>query len=222
MRAHLLQRRLRRRSGQAATGARPGLRLLAAGLSPLLLAAKCNPTVEEAGAAVLLTAPVALGVTALVLWGLSVLFSPAMPALEVPWRPLRLMLVGWLGMALVGALPVALRTDVWTWVPMAHMTYGASVLVWCLLVWRIWVRIRPAGAFMGTLTYGYQLVTLPALLMVVAGRVPSFGDDPWTPVFVFWVYTGLVGIPAGVVLLVLVAEGVVRRRRATQLESQAQ
>lgn len=185
-------------------------------LSPLLVAAKCSPTIEETGAAVLVTAPVALGITALVLWGLSALFRPAVPALTVRWRPVRLALVAWLVVGLLGALPIALRADVWTWVPIAHMTYGACVLVWSLLVWRIWVRIRPADAFAVALLSVHPLITIPALPMLMARAVPSLGDDVWGPFVIAWVYTGFLGIPAGVVLLVLVAEGAVRRRRATQ------
>ncbi|MBM4369830.1 MAG: hypothetical protein FJ102_26710 [Deltaproteobacteria bacterium] len=192
--------------------------LLAIGLSPLLLGGKCSPSLEEAGAAVLLTAPVALGVTALVLWGLSTLFRPAVPALAVRWRPVRLAVLAWLAVGLVVALPIAPRAFVWTWVPMAHATYGACVLAWSLLVWRIWIRKRPADAFVGAPLYVHLLLTLPALPMSQMRHVPSPDGGVWEPVMMTWVFTGFLGIPAGVVLLVLIAEGVVRRRRAARLE----
>lgn len=192
----------------------PGrLPLLALGLSPLLLALKCEPTVDEAGAAVLLTAPVALGVTALVLWGLSALYGPVVPALAVRWRPVGLGLVGWVLVALVVALPISLRDDVWTWVPMALGTYGACVLAWSTIFWRVWVHRRPSDAFVGAPLYVHLILTLPALPMTHAGALPSFGDHVWGVFVLAWVFTGFLGIPAGVLLLLLLAEGAWRRRR---------
>lgn len=189
------------------------LSLLPLALSPLLLAVKCEPTVDEAGAAVLLTAPVALGVTALLLWGLTALYRPAFPALGVRWRPVGLALAAWTAVALVVALPIALREEVWPWVPMAHGTYGACVVAWSMIVWRIWLHRRPGDAFVGAPLYVHLLLTLPALPMTQAGALPSLGDDVWGVFVMAWVFTGFLGIPAGVLLLAFLAEGAWRRHR---------
>lgn len=201
-----------RRDGRSPASSRRGA-LLGLGLSPFLLAAQCGPTTEEAGAVVLLIAPLVLLATALVLWGLTALWAPVLPGLAVRWRPLGHGLLVWTAVTLVVALPLSNKGGVVDWAGIAFATYGAASLAWTLLLWRLWIHGGPADAFHRPALIVHAIVTLPALPMALSGATAEPFAGPAMLPTTFWLYTGWLGIPAGVILLALLIEGGVRRAR---------
>jgi len=179
--------------------------------------AGCGPTEAEAGRAVMLATPVALGaflgLMQLFLW----LWRKNKPELTMDLKPI-LIALGITGFgalwALLGAAyevqQIANTTyngfaGVMEWVPAALLGYGPTYLVFALLTWRIWLWLGPGTAF--GWSYLPALVALWIPCPVMASGLTENWLEFWSGA---WIYPGCLGAVTLPVLIVLVLEIVIR------------
>src|SRR5262249_14287836 len=109
----------------------------------IFAAAACGPTPAQTGGAVLLVAPVAMVVAALLVRLIVFLWRPV-EALPLSSRPA---LVAAL-VCLVAGVLIATRIDgIGEWLPLALALFGTSYLAVALVSWRIWLALdRPSAS----------------------------------------------------------------------------
>lgn len=176
-----------------------------AALMPFLLGARCGPSPQEAGGAVLVAAPGAMLVGALLLFALWHLHTRVAPQPPWSWRP---HLVA-LGLTLVGALTTAVAladTRAMFWVGAALWLYGCSYLALLLATWRIWLFIAPSTAY----GWAWIPVALAQLVPAILAATGTIGDH-WSTAL--WIWPGYFGIALTGVLIVVLIEPLVRARR---------
>ena len=173
-------------------------------LSFLFLAAGCGPTPEQAGGVVLLVAPVAMVVAALLVRFLVWLWRPA-ERLPLSSRPA---LIAALACLALGA-GAAFRIDgLGEYFLIALALFGTSYLAIALVAWRIWMAFDRASASTWSFVPVASLLIAPALPLALG----LAGEDFVDVVAIAWVYPGYFGLVPFCVLVALAAEAVARRR----------
>lgn len=191
---------------------RAGLRrdvLAALALAPLLLGARCGPTDQEAGGAVVLALPVMIAAGTLLLWGLNGLWRHALD--DLTWRP-GPALAGIAGSGVIAAMTaIALAdTDAARWVGMALVAAGSSYLALLLVVWRLWMVASPARAF----AWAWLPAAVLQLVTGAAAATDAMGDGAMDVLAVVWIIPGYWGIPTLALLLGVALEAAIRAHRA--------
>lgn len=181
-----------------------GLLMLAA-LVPFLFGARCGPSPKEAGGAVLIAAPGAVLVGALLLFALWHLHGRVGPQPPWSWRPHLVALGLTLGGALTAAVGLA-DTRAMSWVGAALWLYGCSYLVLLLVSWRIWLFISPPTAY----GWAWIPVTLAQLVPAILAAAGAIADH-WSSAL--WVWPGYFGIALSGVLIIVLIEPLARARR---------
>jgi hypothetical protein len=176
------------------------------GFLALPLVSACGPTPEQSGAAVLLVAPVAIGVTALIVRLFVWLWRPV-ERLPISSRPA---LFAAAGGAVIG-VPLALCVDgVGELLLIALALFGTSYLAIALVFWRIWLALDRASASTWSFVPVASLLVAPALPLALGLVGADFADF----VSIVWVFPGYLGIVPLVLIAALTVEVLVRRGRA--------
>jgi hypothetical protein len=187
---------------------------------------RCGPDDGEAASAVFLAFPLFVLVGAGLLQLLRVLWRPARPAPRFGLAPSLVALGVSLLLGVAGAALSHARyaqpdgTNITQLDPglvlLAILMVGPSYLVLLLVTWRVWFWRRPASAFTWSCLPPLVLMLLPGLPMLFAQT------EGWLdPILYLWGGPGFWGIPTGVVLVGLVVEAAVRRKRALASASPA-
>lgn len=194
------------------------LALIALGLSG------CGPTDEEVGRAILLTAvvPHALGMALMFVF--HALWRPLKPDAVISLKPLLValgVLVVAAGLSLVGVTeqgpdhPDSSGVEGVVWLAtIALAAFGTSYLALWLVVWRIWLAKSPRTAFTWSFLPVLAILIWPCPIMATGVTESS---DAWhvlmTPNYYLWYYSGYGGLVASPVIISLLIEGLIRRRR---------
>lgn len=91
--------------------------------------------------------------------------------------------------------------------------FGASILAWTLVAWRVLVRVRPQRAALAV-PVTLALSAALALLAAVLGGRRALPD----PLFYFLYWSGTLGVVPAALWCVLALEGVLRRRALPRKE----
>lgn len=170
----------------------------------------CGPSDAEAGVAVALASPLVLLVEMALFALLRQLWSRSgagpFPSPLQGWVVLLAVLVAYGALASFAG-PFSAAAE---WVLAAVWAFGTSHLALALVIWRIWLAVRPRDAFVGGPALAFAILAAPALPLA-AGWVPE-GDGE--PIVALWVVIGYLGwVPGGLYLLALV-EAAVRAGKA--------
>ncbi|HOX43391.1 MAG TPA: hypothetical protein PK668_07330 [Myxococcota bacterium] len=181
-------------------------------------ATRCGPDDGEAAGAVFLAAPLFIAVGMGLLQLLRLLWRPARPGLRFGVAPSHValgvcLLLGIAGVALStmrhtdpgGAVSTQLDFDL---VLIAILMVGPSYLSLLLVTWRVWLWRRPETAFTWSCLPPLLVLLLPALPML-SGLTEGWLD----PAMWLWMVPGVYGLPTLAILVGLVVEALVRRRR---------
>jgi hypothetical protein len=180
---------------------------------------RCGPDDGEAASAVFLAAPLFLAAGMGLLQLLRVLWRPARPEPRFGVAPSLValgacLLLGVAGAALSfarytqpdGSVNTQLDPGL---VLLAILMVGPSYLSLLLVTWRVWFWRSPAGSFTWSCLPPLALLLLPGLPMLFAQT-----QDWLDPILYLWGGPGFWGVPTGVLLVGLIIEAVVRRKRA--------
>lgn len=130
------------------------------------MAQKCGPSSEEAGAAVIMSAPLAFLATGLLLSIVTVAWRAVGPPVAAEWRGWWRVLAVAVGVAVVMA--IAGPSGAYEWVGFAFLVYGSFVCAYSLIGWRV-MKADPASVWKAT---GVVLLlsTAPAVPMLLGGN----------------------------------------------------
>ncbi|HOX43392.1 MAG TPA: hypothetical protein PK668_07335 [Myxococcota bacterium] len=184
-------------------------------------ASQCVPGDQESGSGVLFATPFFVACTLGILRLLLALWRGARPELGMRWLP---GLCGvWVSFVLgLGAMVyLGVKADsyaleeAFSLAGMAFALVGSLVLGLTLIVWRVWLAVRPASAFTWAWLPPTLLLVLPALPMATGAT-----QDAMDFMLVPWALGGFFGAPvSGLMLIALLIEAGVRRSRARRAAS---
>lgn len=144
-------------------------RALLLGLAPLLLASSCGPDAHQAGAAVLMSAPLAFASLGLLMWSVVALWRRFVGPLDVAWRGWWITLAVTVILGVEALLGGPARS--FDWIGAAWAIYGGFFATLSLIFWRI--ALRQPAAVWGVPLAVSVLGLLPAYVM----RFGSGADD---------------------------------------------
>ena len=176
-------------------------------LGAFVLYIRCGPLAVEAGRGLLLSAPVILLVTALVLALLLRLWRRRLPDLRFPTRALLVTGLVQLAAGLMVLWP-AIADNHMRWAGMGLWLFGCSYLSVTLVAWRLLLHLRPRAATTWAPLSVMAFYWLPAIPL----------NAEWLPDSVaramegVWVVPGFFGLVTGPLLLGLLVEAWLRNR----------
>lgn len=178
---------------------------LALALAVLCLAG-CGPTPEEAAGAVLVVLPVAIGVGHLFARLLTWLWRP----LGSPPIAARPALCAMAVAAAAAAIVLVVGGDaVLEWVAAALALFGTSYLTLSFIAWRVWTHFHRETAGTWSFVAALSISVLPGVPLLYGV------DGPYADAVISgWIVVGYMGMVTGPILVILVAEALIRRRRA--------
>ncbi len=182
---------------------------VAGGLFALAASASgCGPTPQEVGSAVLLTAPIALLASFVLLGLLSRAFGDDSPKGRGLGRTRLVQLCVTIALAL-SQIPSALSTNVDQYLPIVLGLFGSSFLGIVLVCWRVWHAVDPAGARTWAPLPAIALQLLPAILLST-GWLNHF-EEADLMIGVLYFFPGCEGVVPAALLIVLLGEALVWR-----------